>query len=118
MNTIIWVVQCLSATIFSIAGLLKLVTPKEILEEKIGWVKDYPDSTVRIIGLSEFIGALGLVVPMALDVFPILTPIAAVYLIIIMQLGTRAHLLRKEYKKIRVDFLFFVLALFIAIERF
>ena len=118
MNTIIWVVQCISATIFGISGLLKLVTPKDILEEKIGWLRDYSALTVRFIGLCELLGAIGLVVPMALDIFPIFTPIAATGLVIIMLLGARAHLIRKEYKKISVDLLFFVLALFIAIERF
>lgn len=118
MNTIIWVIQCISATIFSIDGLLKLITPKEILEEKIGWVKDYHNSTVRIIGFCEFMGAIGLVVPMALDVFPIITPIAAVFLVIIMLLVARVHLIRKEYKKISMDLLFFVMALLVAIGRF
>jgi len=118
MNTIIWIVQCISATIFGIAGLLKLVTPKDILEEKIGWVRDYSASTVRFIGFCEFMGAIGLIVPMVLDFYPIFTPIAATCLVIVMILGARAHLIRKEYKKIRVDLLFFVMALFIAIERF
>ena len=118
MNTLIWIVQGLSATIFGISGLLKLVTPKDILEEKIGWVKDYSGSMIRFIGSCEFLGGIGLVAPMAFGILPVLTPIAATCLVIVMILAARAHLQRKEFKKIGVDLILFVLALIIAIERF
>ena len=118
MNSFIWIVQGLSATIFGISGLLKLVTPKDILEEKIGWVKDYSGSTIRFIGSCEFLGGIGLVAPMAFGILPILTPIAATCLAVVMILATRAHLQRKEFKKTPFDLIMCILTIFIAVERF
>ena len=51
---------------------------------------------VTFIGVSELAGALGLVLPMATGVLPLLTPFAAVGLAVIMVLATQFHLKRQE----------------------
>lgn len=118
MNTVVWVVQCFLTAIFAIAGFVKLVTPKDILEEKMSWVKDYSNAMVTFIGTCEFMGAIGLVAPMALNIFPFLTPIAATGLAIIMILAVIAQIKRKEYKKTAFALFLLIFTVLVAVNRF
>ena len=51
---------------------------------------------VTFIGTSEVAGALGLVLPQGSGILPVLTPLAAVGLAVVMVLATRFHLRRQE----------------------
>ena len=118
MNTIVWIIQSVVAALFAMTGFMKLATPKDKLKEKMAWVNEYSDMTIKFIGISEILGAIGLILPLALNIFPILTPIAAVALAVVMLLATRTHLMLKEYKEIGFTLFLFALSVFIAIERF
>jgi uncharacterized membrane protein YphA (DoxX/SURF4 family) len=97
MNLTIWIIQGLLATAFLMAGIMKLIMPKNNLKEKIGgWVDEYEESQIKLIGLVEVLGAFGLVLPTLLHVIPILTPIAASGLVLTMVGAARTHLKRKE----------------------
>ena len=52
------------------------------------------------IGIAELLGGIGFILPVALNVFPVLTPIAAIGIAIIMILSALFHLRRKEYSGI------------------
>ena len=118
MDIAIWVVQGLLAFAFLMAGFMKMSQPKEKLAENMKWVEDFSPTAVKGIGLIEFLGALGLVLPMLTQIFPILTPIAASGLVIVMLGAAVVHFRRKEYPMIGVNLVLFALALFIAIGRF
>jgi uncharacterized membrane protein YphA (DoxX/SURF4 family) len=118
MSTVVWVVQGILATLFAIAGFMKMAAPKSVLEENMGWVKDYSKTMVKFIGTCELLGAIGLVAPMSFNVLPVLTPIAATCLAVVMILATRTHLKRKEYKEIGITLFLFIVAVFIAVNRF
>ena len=80
MSYALWTVQGLLALLFLFSGGMKLVLPPETLKERFllpGWF-------ARFIGGAEVLGALGLVLPTLLDVWPVLTPVAALGLGIIM----------------------------------
>jgi uncharacterized membrane protein YphA (DoxX/SURF4 family) len=97
MNLTIWIIQGLLATAFLMAGIMKLIMPKNNLKEKIGgWVDEFKESQIKLIGLFELLGAFGLVLPMLLQVVPILTPIAAFGLVLTMVGAARIHFKRKE----------------------
>jgi uncharacterized membrane protein YphA (DoxX/SURF4 family) len=97
MNLTIWIIQGLLATAFLMAGIMKLIMPKNNLKEKIGgWVDEYEESQIYLIGLVEVLGAFGLVLPTLLHAIPILTPIAASGLVLTMVGAARTHLKRKE----------------------
>jgi uncharacterized membrane protein YphA (DoxX/SURF4 family) len=76
----LWTVQGLLAALFLFAGGMKLVMPVEEMTRQIG----FPGWFIRFIGVCEVLGALGLVLPTALRILPILTPVAAAGLVIIM----------------------------------
>lgn len=76
----LWTVQALLALLFMFAGGMKLVAPIEMLKGPLA----FPELFIRFIGVCEFLGALGLVLPSALRIRAGLTPLAAAGLVIIM----------------------------------
>ena len=96
MNTALWVVQGLLAALFLLAGGFKLFTPLESLEKKMLWVQMYPAWAPKALGLAEILGAVGLVVPWYLSIAPVLTPIAALGLNVLMVGAVITHLKIKE----------------------
>jgi hypothetical protein len=51
---------------------------------------------VRFIGTAESLGAIGLILPAAAGIAPVLTPVAATGLAITMVLAAATHLRRRE----------------------
>ena len=64
------------------------------------------------------LAAIGLVLPAALDLVPILTAIAASGVVLLMLGAGATHLRRGELRMLTVNVLIGPLALYIAIERF
>ncbi|GAA3457635.1 DoxX family protein [Dactylosporangium matsuzakiense] len=118
MNIFLWVLQCLLGVAFVGAGVTKATQPVEKLAEKMSWVPRYSKGTVRFIGIVEILGGLGLILPWATGIAPILTPLAAVGLAIIMLLAIVDHARAKEYPMIVVNLVLGALAVIIAIGRF
>lgn len=79
-NYALWVVQWLLALLFLWAGGAKLVLPLETLKGPVA----LPGLFVRFIGVAEAFGAIGLILPWLLRIRPVLTPLAAAGLVIIM----------------------------------
>ncbi|MBO0798258.1 MAG: DoxX family protein, partial [Blastocatellia bacterium] len=72
--------QWLLALLFLWAGGMKLVMPLEMLKGPV----ELPGLFLRFIGVAETLGAIGLILPWLLRIRPILTPLAAGGLVIIM----------------------------------
>ena len=83
LNIVLWVVQVLLALLFIWGGGLKLVLPAEQLSGPPGSVV-LPIAFLRFIGVCEFLGGVGLILPSLLRIKPGLTPLAAAGLVIIM----------------------------------
>jgi DoxX-like family len=79
-NYTLWTVQWLLALLFLWAGGVKLVLPLEMLQGPVA----LPGLFVRFIGVAEALGAIGLILPWLLRIRPVLTPLAASGLVIIM----------------------------------
>jgi hypothetical protein len=76
------------------------------------------DGQFRAIGLAEVLGAIGLILPGALGIAPVLTPIAATGLAITMVAAARTHLRLGEASQAIAPLILFGLAVFVAVERF
>ena len=118
MNIGLWVAQGLAGLMFFLAGSMKVVQGKEKLRGRMGWVDDYSAAQVRLIGLAELLGGLGLILPGLTGIFPILTPIAAACLTIIRAGAVYTHFRRKETSTLAAPVVLLVLPIFIAIGRF
>ena len=116
MNTALWIMQGLLGFAFLAAGGMKLAVPRGKLKEKMPWAEDFSDGQVKLIGLAELLGGIGLVVPWATGILPVLTPIAALGLCLVMVGAARTHMQRKEPPIPAIPLA--ALALFIALGRF
>lgn len=118
MNTTIWIIQCVLATVFSASGLVIMWLPKKKLATRLSWVNEYSDGMRYFICSSKIAGAIGLILPMYLNILPILTPIAALGIATIMVLAIEYHIRKKEYKDLPAPIIFLALSLFVAYSRF
>ena len=98
LRILTWTVQILSTLLFIMAGLMKISTPYEelVLVENMGWAVDFPAMQIKIIGTLEVIGAIGMILPLALKKFTFLVPIAAMGLALVMVGAIFTHLNREE----------------------
>lgn len=116
MNIALWIVQIILALMFLMAGATK-VFQYEKYKASMPWVKDSYKGLVTFIGVAELLGGLGLILPYATGTAPILTPIAALALGVIMILAAGLHAKRKENIAIGMNIILLALALFVAIGR-
>lgn len=101
MHIGLWVVQVLLALAFGMAGAMKAMTPIDELATKLPWVTSAP-GLARFIGVSELLGAIGLILPAATRIQPRLTPLAASGIALIMVLATAFHIYRGELSALPV----------------
>ena len=88
LNVVLWSVQGFLALFFLAAGAPKLIGRG--IDRWTGF-SDLPRPQVVFIGLTEVLGAAGLVLPMMTGVLPWLTPLAALGLAIIVLMASGFH---------------------------
>ena len=118
MTIALWIVAIVLALAFAAAGTVKLTQPKEKLKQQMSWVEDVSPNTIRLIGATEVLGALGLILPAVTGIATVLVPLAAAGLAVVMVLATVVHLRRGERKVLPVNILLLLLATFVAVGRF
>lgn len=97
MTVTLWIINTLLALVFLGAGGMKLARPKPVLVEGgMGWAENVSGGHVKLLGLAEVLGAIGLIVPLAVNIAPVLTPIAAACLAVTMLGAVVTHARRKE----------------------
>src|SRR2546426_8064522 len=92
-NIVLWSVQGFLALVFLAAGAPKLIGRG--IERWTGF-SELARPMVVFIGITEVLGAAGLVLPMATGILPWLTPLAAVGLAIIVLMAAGFHLRADE----------------------
>ncbi|MGW4794224.1 DoxX family protein [Nonomuraea sp. NPDC004297] len=118
MNVFLWIVQAILAAMFAMSGLEKIRQPMDKLAGKYLWTHMFSGAAVRSIGVLELLGTVGLIVPAATGVAPVLTPIAATGLAIMMLLAGALHLRRKEPSGLAAPGALLVLCALVAWGRF
>jgi hypothetical protein len=121
VNVALWVAAIVAAAVSLGAAVNKLVVPKDkLMQQGAGtrWAEDFTAGQIKAMGAVEAVGAIGLILPQATGIAPVLTPIAAVGLIL-LQLGAAAtHLRRHETFMLPVNAIMIALLLFVAVGRF
>lgn len=98
-----WIVSGLVALVFLAAGTMKLARPKEALVASgLAWTEDFTEPTVKAIGAAEVLGAIGIVLPALTGIAPILSPIAASALALVMAGAIVVHVRRTENPTVNV----------------
>lgn len=97
LNVSLWIAQGLMAAAFLMAGATKTLQPPDALVAAgMGFAAYTPVAVIKFIGISEVLGAIGLILPSALRIQPILTPIAAAALLVVMVLAAGMHAVNGE----------------------
>jgi uncharacterized membrane protein YphA (DoxX/SURF4 family) len=119
MNATLWVLAGLLALVFLVSGVMKLARPKDdLVAAGMGWAADFSSTLVKLIGALEVLAAAGLILPPAFGIAPVLTPLAALGLVLLMIGAVIVHIRRREYPLIGVNLVLLALAAIVAWGRF
>ncbi|MBL7784306.1 MAG: DoxX family protein [Chitinophagales bacterium] len=114
LNISLWVAQVLLSAMFLMAGVMKSTQPIEQLATSLPWVTQVPTGLVRFIGISELLGAIGLILPSILRIKPKLTVYAAIGIFTIMLFALIFHSSKGEFSVIGMNIILGLIAIFIA----
>jgi len=121
MKTALWTAQVLWGVFFSITGFGKILWYKPALWNQalqvVPWLSAVPQDLAIFIGVAEFLGGVGLILPAITGVKPKLTPIAAIGLTLVMILAGFFHIVRGEYSFLLINVVLGGVTAFIAYER-
>lgn len=111
----LWMSRVVVALVFFVIGGLKVILRRTRHGKKPGEADAAIPLPMRLLGVAEVLGALGLILPVATGIAPVLTIAAAVCLAIVMVGASIAHLTRKEYPSLGLTLTLLVLLAFIVI---
>jgi uncharacterized membrane protein YphA (DoxX/SURF4 family) len=119
VNVALWIVQGLLAAVFAFSGWQKSTKSKEqlIAAGQTG-VAPFPLPVVRFTAATELAAAAGLILPWATGIAPILTPLAACGLAIVMIGAMWSHLTLHEFNTAALTTVMFGLCIYVAVGRF
>ncbi len=119
MHTALWIASCILAAAFLTSGTVKLTqTRPKLVESGLTYVEDFSDSTIKLIGATQVLAAIGLMLPAFFDIATILVPLAASGLVLTMVGAIIVHLRRREVQSIGLNVVLGALAMFVAWGRF
>ena len=114
MNIALWILQVLLAAQFLWHGWIMVAPPAELVEimnaQFAPWFRIF-------VGVTESLGAIGLILPGVTRLMPWLTPLAAAGLMIVVGSATVLHLSRGEIGSAITTAVLFVLVTFVAYMR-
>jgi uncharacterized membrane protein YphA (DoxX/SURF4 family) len=117
MNIWLWIAQVLLAAVYLWVGGTKVFRTVKA-RASMKFTQGRSDSFIRFIGISEMLGGLGLILPIALGILPFFTPLAAIGLTIIQALAIiTEHLPKKEYKDLPKNLLLLALSVMVIFGR-
>jgi hypothetical protein len=120
MDLTLWIAAGLLAAVALAGGLSKTLLPEERLARLPGggWTRRASTGFVRTLGVLELLAAVGLVLPAALGVAPVLVPVTAVCWVLLMVGAMVAHLRSGEARFVVLNLAYLALAAFVAWGRF
>lgn len=97
MTIALWILNGLLALAFVAAGSMKSLRPRTALVASgMAWAEDFSVPSVKLIGIAEVLGGLGLMLPLLTGIAPILAPVAATALAVVMIGAVVVHIRRQE----------------------
>lgn len=121
MNIALWIVAGILSALYLFSGFGKLITPREKMATMMrpaAWVLDFSPGMLKAIGVAEILGAIGVILPALLGIAPILVPVAALGLALLMTGAVIMRVRRREYRYALLDLTYLALAAFVAWGRF
>ena len=118
LNITLWVAQIIVAVLLLWAASVKLLKPINDIPAMWPWAGQVSSTLVRFTGVVDLLGALGLILPPVFRLKPILTPLAAVGVVVLMICASIFHISRGEGSQIGINIVVLMIAAFIAWGRF
>lgn len=113
MGILIWTLKGIIALLFAFVGTNKLLLPKaKLLDKGMKGLINLDEKQIKTAGLLELLGAMGLVLPTLLNVYPILSGIAALCLGLTMVVAARVN--RQLQLPLTANIVILAICLFIA----
>lgn len=116
MNIALWVAQAILAFIFGMAGFTKTFQPEKA-RAAFDWAQKAPAWFILFIGVTEILGAIGIIAPYATGIMHFLTAWAAIGFAVIMVLAFGVHLQAKDTRGSILNIVFFVMSVAVAYGR-
>jgi uncharacterized membrane protein YphA (DoxX/SURF4 family) len=116
MNILLWILQVLAALLYGASGVMKVF----MFDKISGDVPSFgalPRPAWTILGIVELACVIGLIVPMALNWHPALTPVAAIVLAIESLVFIGVHVKFRETPSIAMSAMLGLVMLFVAYGR-
>ena len=118
MNIALWIIAAILAVLFLASGVQKLTRPRAELAKTMQWADRFTAPAVKAIGVAEVLAAVGLIVPAALGIAPVLVPVAATGLVLLMLGAIVTHLRLHERQPLAMNLTLLLLAAVVAWARF
>lgn len=100
MHTALWIITIIAAAAYAAGGTSLLLLSREryrSMGSTQHWVDEFGDGHLKAIGAIKLVGALGLVLPVAVGIAPVLTPVAACGLALFMAGAATTRFRRSEW---------------------
>jgi uncharacterized membrane protein YphA (DoxX/SURF4 family) len=119
MNVVLWIIASLLAIVFLATGLMKIAQPKSKLAAApmTRWAEDFAPGAIKTMGALQVAAAIGLTLPAIVSIAPVLVPLAALGLVLMMIGAAVVHLRRGEPQLIIPNLILIALATTIAWTR-
>lgn len=117
MHTTLWIITIVAAAAYVAGGASLLFMSREkyrSLGSNQHWVDDFGDGHLTAIATIKLVGAIGLVLPAAVGIAPVLTPVAACGLALFMAGAATTRFRRSEWPYMAGDIVFIGVFAFLA----
>lgn len=121
LDIVLWVVAAAMAVAFGIGGASQVILSKEkyrALARSQHWVDDFGSGHIKAIGTIKLLGVIGLIVPPLVRILPVLSPIAACGLMLVMAGAATTRFRRSEWGLMAGDTAYLLVFAFLAWGRF
>ena len=109
----LWIAQALVFFVFVSAGVVKFFTPIPQLAAMMPWTGQHSETFVRVIGLIDLAGGIGILLPALTRIMPGLTVLAALGCTVLQVLAIVFHVSRGEAIATPLNFVLLALAAFV-----
>ena len=119
MDIALWILQILLALAFVGAGVNHAFRfDRFAARPRMAWATDIGRERMRLIGVAEIAGGIGLIAPAGMGILPWLTPLAAAGLVLVMLAAAAFHARRSgEESNVAINLVLGALALVVVVGR-
>lgn len=115
INNLLWGMQGFLAVTFLIAGGAKLFQSPAKVAELVPTA--FPLPFLRALGALEILGAVGIILPLAVDTLPVLTPVSSGCMAVVLLAAAVVHLMAKHFSKLPMLLVLLAMAITVTVGR-